>query len=920
MGRMNFFNRLSELFAAQIVRRKWWIITAAVLLLLISLLLSQRILIRTQLKDMLPKTNPLVQSYTRIDDLFSTSSIILTFEGPDRGQTVQTAGEVKTYLENDPGISPYIETIQLEVPRDFITQWGMYMQDSDDIRRSRRMLSELNLLPFITALNDNMESSYTGDAAEKEILTNQDEREMVEMMSNMERGMVLFREYLEEPDGVVVKETAGTLSEIFVIGDTFTFDPEGRMLLMTIVPSFSLSDYDRLLSMEPEFRRVYGELEKRYPELSISYTGDLTMEFDEQEALSFDLLVPSLIALVCILILFVFSFKQLRAILLALITLLVGIVYDIGIIGATFAELNLLTSAFAVILIGLGIDFSIHIISNYTDLRSEGLSEHESLQETFRKSGSSILIGGITTAIAFFVLMFSGTKAITQFGFIAGWGIITCLASTLILLPALLLVFGSKQEKPDKRFVIEYSFLGSLGNYCARHRSIIISAVVMISLAFGFFLPKNRVEYDVNKLTVTDSPTMITERRIRELFNYSAQSSMVSVSSIEEARRLTEVLKEEFLVAQVASVSEFIPSPKESAGRLEEISLFRANPPVYRQDYTFNQERLDELEYQIQRLEWNMIEIGDLSVTNLGEDNLILKKRNAMIREIFGAETGQPGREVFQKLLSTLEKDRESSIRKLDRLDRSFAPGMAELVLPMLKVQRPMGLEDIPEMYRRELISTDRQHFLVSIQPTEAVAQEAEFLSFNERMSKINPEITGTVQLGIEWTREMVTEAKSAAVYVFIAISILLALTYRRTAPTLLSILFLLTAMIWMFGMLPLLGIRLNLISVITLPMIIGLGIDYAVHIVHRCLLEGDIARTMTYSGKGVLLSGITTGFGFGSLALFGNMAGIASFGGALFLGVMVCLFLTFLLLPSLAGFMGIQNSNTTNSTREVSQ
>lgn len=917
---MDFLNRLSALLAAQIVRRKWWIITAAILLLLISMLLSQRILIRTQLKDMLPATNPLVQSYTRVGDLFSTSSIILTFEGPDRGTLIQTAEEVKNYLENDPGISPYIETIQLEVPRDFINQWGMYIQDSDDIHRSRRMLSELNLLPFLTAFNDNLESSYTGDTAEKEILTNQDEREMVEMMSSMERGMVLFREYLEEPDEVTVKKTAAALAEIFVIGDTFTFDPEGRMLMLTIVPSFSLSDYDRLLRMKPEFRRVHNEMQKRYPELTIGYTGDLTMEFDEQEALRFDLLVPSLIALVCILVLFVFSFKQLRAILLALLTLVVGIVYDIGIIGATFAELNLLTSAFAVVLIGLGIDFSIHIISNYTDLRGEGLSEHESLQETFRKSGGSILIGGITTAIAFFVLMISETKAITQFGFIAGWGIITCLASTLILLPALLLVFGSKQEKPDKRFVIDYSFLGSLGNYCAKHRNIVLAAVVVISLTFGFALAKNRVEYDVNKLTVTDSPAMITEERIRELFNYSAQSSMVSVFSIEEARRLTKVLKEEFLVAQVSSASEFIPSPAESARRLEEISLFRANPPVYRRDYSFNQERLDELEYQIQRLEWNMIEIGDLSVTNLGEDNLILKKRNAMIREIFGAETGEPGREVFQQLLSVLEKDRLESIRNLGHLDGAFTPAMAALVLPMLKVQRPMGLEDIPEMYSRELISADRRHFLVSIQPTEAVSEEAEFLSFNERMAKINPEITGTVQLGIEWTREMVTEAKRAALYVFIAISILLALTYRKTAPALLSILFLLIAMIWMFGIFPLLGIRLNLMSIIALPMIIGLGIDYAVHIVHRCLLEGDMARAMTYSGKGVLLSGITTGFGFDSLALFGNMAAIASFGKALFIGVMVCLFLAFMLLPALAGFMRIQNINTTRTTGEVSQ
>ena len=915
---MDILKKTGRLLTVQIIRRKWWIIGVAVLLVLLSLFFSQRIIIRTQLKDLLPESNRRVQSYTRITELFTTSSIILSFEGDDRAEIIQAARDTREYIENDPGIAAFITAIQLELPDDFIEHWGLYMQKSDDIRRSRSLFSRLNLLPFLRALNDNFESSYTGDSAEEEILTNQDEGEMVGIMSNMERAMLLLRDYLENPDTASSAKKAEELAAIFAIGDTYSFDAEGSMLLMTLVPSFSISDYDSLLSMMPEFRRVFHEITRRHPGLRIGYTGDLTREFDEQAALSFDLLVPGLIALLLILILFVFSFQQVRAVLLALVSLLVGIILDVGIIGVTLGELNILTTSFAVILIGLGIDFAIHLVSNFTDFRSRGMPEEEALAETFRKAGVSVLIGGITTAIAFFMLMFSDSRAISQFGFIAGCGILTCLASTLILLPALLLAFGARQQRASRRYIIDYSFLGSLGRFCQKQRIPVLAAVVIITAICAFSAAGNRVEYNIENLTVTDSPSSITEDRIREGFNLSPQASMTTAASIEEARSLSEALKQEFLVARVASVADFIPSPVESRQRLKELSLFRNNPPSYQQEYRYDHARLEDLVYEIQRLEWNMIEIGDLSVTNLGEENLILKKRNSMIREIFGAEVGRPGREVFQHLIESLESEQENSMRLLERLDADFAPAMLNLIRPMMQTERPMEIEDIPESYRLELISPEGGHFLVSIQPTKAVANEAEFMNFDRRMKEINPAITGTVQMAIDWTREMVTESRRASVYVFTAIMVLLLLTFRRVVPALISAVFLIISLIIMFGIFPLLGIRLNLMSVLALPMIIGMGIDYAVHIIHRYMLEGDIGTSMTWSGKAVLLSGVTTGFGFGSLALFGSMAAISSFGGALFIGVMVCLVLTITLLPAVSGFPGLLRRRQSQHNQEL--
>ena len=130
----------------------------------------------------------------------------------------------------------------------------------------------------------------------------------------------------------------------------------------------------------------------------------------------------------------------------------------------------------------------------------------------------------------------------------------------------------------------------------------------------------------------------------------------------------TDQLEEEYMVADISSISDFIPTPQEQQARLAQIRRIREMPQRYRElEYTAaDVERLSD---EIQRLEWNIIEIGDLSVAGLGEENKILATRNRMIREIFGAEVGRPGEELFQSLITVLLSDPERMALRLTRID-----------------------------------------------------------------------------------------------------------------------------------------------------------------------------------------------------------------------------------------------------------
>ena len=388
-------------------------------------------------------------------------------------------------------------------------------------------------------------------------------------------------------------------------------------------------------------------------------------------------MIPSLAAMAIILPLFLFSFQDRRSVLFALGALVVGIVYDIGVIGATIGELNLMSSSFAVILIGLGIDFGIHMVSSFNDFRSEGHFAEGALKETLRRTGPTIVIGAVTILLA-------------------------------------------------------------------------------------IQIPGYRVIHDTGALGPQDAPATNTQRRIQDHVGMSPCPSMALAGSLEEARELTEALENHPLVAEVSSAARLVLSPAEEVRRLEAVRRIR-DLGVRGRDAKDSSAEVEALAGEIQRLEWNVIEIGDLSVTGLGEDNRVVRLRNRLIREIFGAEVRKPVQEEFQRSIGRLEEDPAVAVRTLQPFDHSFAQAMDRMVTRMFGAARPVGIEDLPADLRRNLISPDGTGYLVTLFPTETAAGEEGMIRFADETAAIEAGLTGVIPLLLQFTREVARESVRAS-------------------------------------------------------------------------------------------------------------------------------------------------------------
>ncbi len=900
---MNWEQRAMGAVAAFVTRRSGLLLIAGAVLTALAVVAASGIKTRTQMKDMLPEDNPQVQTYEEIDDLFAGgTAVIVTIEsdGPDaRQRMIEAAEAFVAEVRGRPSLMANVRAINLKLDPGFVTHWGLMLQEKTDLERTRRLFASLNLLPFITSLNDSFEETYTGDDAEEELDTATQENDAVALLNQLERFFTLLRGHLESPGPP--SEPARELAETIIYGDLYGFNHDGTMLAFTISPSFGIIELDRIAALMEEIKAVQREVQARFPGLAIGFTGDVPIQAGEQEAMSFDMMVPSLAAVGVILVLFVFSFQQLRSILFILASLVVAIVLNYGFVGVTIREITMLTSAAAALLVGLGVDYGIAMVVNFNGFRAEGHGPADAMRLTFERAGLGIFLAAMTTAVAFFVMAITGSKAFAQFGLMLGTGILFCYLTMTLLLPGLLLRFGSADVTRTRVPKIDYGFLGAAAQAVARHRrsAIAAAAVVTAGLAASAALA-TRMEHDMMKLEPQDMPALVQYKRLMEKYEYTPFQSMAVAESVEQARSLTEALEKEPLVVSVNSLAKFLPPPAEVQERLELIRSIRRMPARTRVP-SWDAAAVERLAEEVQRLEWNVIEIGDLSVAGLGDGNKIMRRRNAMVHEVLGAEIGKPGREVFRRLIELLRSKPELCAERLARLDAAFAAEMDAIVAAMARADRPMTIADLPESVTDELLAADGRRNLVVVYPRTGVFEEMDSMrAFNDDLAAVSPRITGVTQVSVAWLDEAIPASIRAAFYILAAIVVFLLASLRDLRTTLLAAAPLLLGMIWMLGLYPLAGQSLNFLNIVMIPLVIGMGIDYGIHFTHRYQIEGDIGRTYSTTGKAVWLCALTTMIGFGSLGLAAKFPSIASIGSILFFGIASCLAAALLVLPAL--------------------
>jgi predicted exporter len=265
--------------------------------------------------------------------------------------------------------------------------------------------------------------------------------------ADLARTLAALRQALEAPDGAPgmpgLLEFNG--SDPALDEDGYLFAWEGRLLMVPILPHKDPGALNQVARPLEVAREILEELRPRYPDLAIALSGRPVIYSDEMASTSRDMTRATLLALACVALVFVVAFRSAVRPLLAVAALTLALCWTVGATTLLIGHLNIFAMVFAVVLVGLGIDFGIHLLSQYRNALGHGLSVREALVEVYSEVGMGTILGALTTATALSTAALTDFLGLAELGLICGMGIILCLAAMLVVFPALLVLVDARR-------------------------------------------------------------------------------------------------------------------------------------------------------------------------------------------------------------------------------------------------------------------------------------------------------------------------------------------------------------------------------------------------------------------------------------------------------------------------------------------
>ncbi len=616
-------------------------------------------------------------------------------------------------------------------------------------------------------------------------------------------------------------------------------------------------------------RKLIGQTQTRHPEIKIGLTGLPVMENDEMRASQTSMFWASSVSMIGVALLFVAGFGGARHALLANAILLVGMAWAFGYVTLTVGHLNILSVSFTVTMIGIGIDYGVYYVARYLQLRGENQNCEEALLETARGAGPAITTGAITTAIAFFAAGLTSFKGVAELGIIAGGGLILCALAELVLLPATIyLVDRSGWGVDMPRPIAVHKWLLPFTRFPR------LTLVGTIGLTAFVSLGLTRLWYDNNLLNMQAAglESVALEKKLLAECNQSVWYAL----SIADSREELLARKAQFL--QLGSVE-----------RTEEIvSLL----PV---DLELKQPIIERIQQRLARLP----ERPDLVSVDRPER---LGQALGQVQEVMARSR------TDEKCVRQLEIVRDL-LRRMPLSDcyaqlSRFQQEMAGDLLSRLHILKsicnpePPALSDLPASLVDRFVGQHGKH-LLKIYGRGDIWDTAALGNFVREVRSVDPHVTGNPLQAHEASLEMKRSYQEAAIYSLLVILAVLVLDFKSWSHALLAALPLAVGVLQMFGLLGMLDIALNPANLIALPLILGIGVDYGVHIVHEFRECPGPYRMSPGTAVAVLVDALTTLVGFGSL-MVATHQGLQSLGRVLTLGVTCCLFTSLVMLPAM--------------------
>ncbi len=605
--------------------------------------------------------------------------------------------------------------------------------------------------------------------------------------------------------------------------------------------------------------------------LHVGLTGEAVLDDAQLHSATSGISFATLLSLVAIVSILLLGFRRPKLVLAILLTLLVSLIWTVAFALTVIGPFNLISISFAVLFIGLGVDFGIQFSVRYLEEAQGNPSTLSALERTTLGMGLPLSLAVLAAAISFFSFVPTRYAGIISLGLIAGVSMFISLVATLTLLPALIRTLGVKAGSQS------IGFRSRRLLHVRQHGPWISGLFLVLGLASVYFVLHMHFDFNPLNLQNSDSGPVRTFRRLVARSRFSPYSIDVLEPNLAAARELQKRVGRLSSVRMTVSASSFIPDHQHRKLALirETALLF---PPFFMQATTPRTSAM-RARRSIRRF---LKVTGRVKLT--GELNRLV----------------QPLAELRQDLKTFLAHSARGTGRwRLLEMNLMGAFPTALRSLEEAFQARPVTLARLPASLRKRYLN--RQGIArVQIFSRWNLNHLDRMRHFVRQVEKVAPRAIGTPVMLIDGGNAVFEAFEQATATAFLGILLLLFWVLRDIRHTLLALVPMILTILLASATMRLWGISYNMANIIVLPLLMGLSVAYGIYFIVRWREGHDLDLVLgTSTARGILISGLATLSTFGSLAVSSDR-GISVLGRTLSIVMGWVLVCTLVALPAI--------------------
>lgn len=783
----------------------------------------------------------------------TTGLLLVVIDGATADIADDAAAALADRLRQHPDI---FRSVRRPDDREFFRRNGLLLLDEDELRRTAENLIQAQSMIGSLAADPSLRGLFSALNL------------ALEGIARGEAGIDEFDRAFELLADAVESSLAGAprpLSWQSLLTDRPPRPQELRRFIL-VQPNLDFSEVASGSAATAAVRQAAAALELTPDRgVRVRLTGKVALNDEEFSSVLGGVGLAAALTMLLIGLILFLALRSVRLILAVGLTLGAGLVATTAFALAAVGTLNLISIAFAVLFVGIGVDFGIQFVIRYREER-HGAEDHAvALRRTALGIAPPLLLAAVATAAGFLSFLPTSYSGVSELGLIAGVGMIIAVLLSLSLLPALLTLLKPRGEPAP----VGYRWMGGIDRFLLRRRGWVMAAASGLAVLGLALLPGLRFDFNPLNLKNQQAESMAT---LNDLMHDPATTPyvlQVLAPSVEEAAGIAARLRRLPEVGRAVTLASFVPQQQEEKlAIIADLAQFLGptlSPP-------------------------------EVASPPAAEEVLSTLRETARRLRAVAADHAAAMR--FAEALEQVAQRGSRAVAPLAKALLAGLPRRLEALRLALEAQ-PITLDTLPADLVRDWVAPDGRA-RVEVAPSGNARDNPTLVRFVAAVRAVTPEISGTPVAIQESGRTIVDAFITAGLGALGAITLLLAVVLRRLRDVLLALAPLVLASLLTVASCVLVGLQINFANIIALPLLLGIGVSFAIYFVMNWRAgRGNPLQSST--ARAVLFSALTTLTAFGSLAL-SDHPGTATMGALLTIALGYTLATVFFVLPALLG------------------